>query len=104
MQAMARFPHEGEGEFPEFAAGTPVQLGAPCMSFAHWYACTISGHNTYVPDYFVVSGQLICSYNPTEIQTLVGDELQVLSLSYGWFYARNTRTGKVGWVPADKSK
>ena len=102
MHAVACDAHVSEGVFPEFVAGTPVDLHAPCQHFAHWWSCTIAGQATYIPDYFVVSGKLNCNYNPTEIETQAGDHLQILSISHAWLIARNARTGKTGWIPAEK--
>ncbi|GAB7127408.1 hypothetical protein JCM19000A_19150 [Silvimonas sp. JCM 19000] len=102
MKAIAVDTHVGEGPFPEFARGTPVTLIAPNEKYPHWWSCTIEGHNTYVPDYYVVQDKLDRGYNPTELQAEPTDELEVFAISYSWLVARNNRTGKVGWIPADK--
>ena len=43
------------GKFPDFEKGTPV-LMAPDEDeeFLGWHACTIDGHETFVPKIFVI--------------------------------------------------
>jgi len=92
--------HEGEGEFPTFAAGTPVEMGADCTHFAGWSACVIDGRDTYVPRIYVENGKLTKNYNPTELVQEVGDILSVDEIVYAWVVATNEK-GVKGWIPAE---
>ncbi|MCL2547158.1 MAG: SH3 domain-containing protein [Oscillospiraceae bacterium] len=93
--------HPGEGDFPIFMAGTAVnRTGENCTHYLHWYPCDIDGHNTYVPECFVVDGKLARDYNPTELVASAGDILDVLEIVHAWLVARN-QDGVIGWIPAE---
>jgi len=92
--------HDGEGVFPTFAIGTPVEIGESCKHFLGWCACVIDGHNTYVPHIFVKNSKLIVNYNPTELVQGVGDILKVQEIVHSWLLATNA-SGEKGWFPAE---
>lgn len=92
--------HPGEGDFPTFAKGTSVSLKGECKHYLHWYACVIEGHETYVPESYIIDGKLIRDYNPTELIQDEGTVLYVLDIVNAWLLAKNEE-GVVGWIPAE---
>jgi len=94
--------HGGEGVFPIFAAGTPVNLtpDGGCTHFVNWHACEIMGHNTYVPQCFVAEGKLTQEYNPTELVAKAGEILCIEKIVYAWLFAVD-KHGECGWIPAE---
>jgi len=94
--------HEGEGTFPTFEKGTAVKLKERGTHYLNWYACDIKGHQTYVPDTFVIDGKLSRDYNPTELVQEAGDIVEVHEIIYSWLIATN-QNGVTGWVPAEKT-
>ena len=93
--------HAGEGVFPEYPAGTPVEQLQPCQHYAHWLACRLHGRATYLPDVLITDGRLNAPYNPTELPALQGDEVMLLSVCYEWAYVANAE-GQCGWLPFAK--
>lgn len=92
---------EHPGEFPTFEKGTPVSLAKEeDAEFLGWYACEISGYQSYVPKVFVSEGKLTRDYNPTELIQETGDILEVQEIVYAWILATNDQ-GKTGWIPAE---
>ena len=71
-----------------------------CRHFLSWYACDISGFQTYVPKHFVSGGKLARDYNPTELSQEAGDILRVDEIVYAWLLATNEE-GVTGWIPAE---
>jgi len=100
MKVKVMKKHPGEGQFPAFPKGTAVELGNECGSFPGWYACTIDGYSTYVPDLFVCNGKLTRDYNPTEFVAEVGDIFEVKEIVYSWLLVVNSE-GVAGWIPAE---
>ena len=92
--------HLGEGHFPTFKKGTTVEMGEACTHFLHWFACDISGHQTYVPESFINNDVLIRDYNPTELVQCEGDILEVHEIIHAWLIATN-ENGDTGWIPAE---
>lgn len=93
--------HAGEGVFPEYPSGTPVQQPQPCQHYAHWLACRLHDRETYVPDVLITDGLLNAPYNPTELQAAQGDEVILLSVFAEWAYVANA-VGQCGWLPFAK--
>lgn len=100
MKVLVIEEHLGEGEFPTFEKGSKVALKEKCAHFPHWYACNISGYQTYVPESFVCEGILAREYNPTELIQEAGDVLEVLEIVNSWLIAKNAK-GQSGWIPAE---
>ena len=92
--------HPGEGQFPNFAAGTPVVLKEACTHFIYWHSCEIEGHQTYIPECFISDGVLVRDYDPTELVQQTGDILEVQEIVYAWLLATNDK-GITGWIPAE---
>jgi len=93
--------HEGEGKFPLFAKGTAVGDLVPCKNTPHWLSCVINGHNTYIPDTFVVNGALARDYDPTELMLEAGQVVALVEVVFEWLYVEDEE-GKRGWLPAEK--
>ena len=92
---------EFQGEFPNFAKGTPVSLAKDeDEDFPGWYAADILGHQPYVPIGFVSDGKLNRDYNPTELIQKVGDVLDVHEIVNAWVLATNS-DGVTGWITAE---
>lgn len=95
----SRWDHPGD--FPTFKMGTHLQLeNEEDINFIGWYACEITGFNTYVPKIFVKEGKLTRDYNPTELIPEIGDILEVKEIVYAWLIVKNEK-GIIGWVPAE---
>ena len=95
--------YEGQA-FPLFAKGTPVSelVEGADDEYSHWFPCVINGHETFVPDVFVVDGVLTCDYNPTEIEVEKGKAVTLVDLVFEWLYVRD-ENGNEGWLPASKA-
>ena len=104
MRLLVTHEHEGEGIFPQFLKGTPVDNLTPVdgSESLHWMACTIEGHTTYVPDTYARGGVLAQDYDPTELVAKAGQEVTLLAVVYEWLYVKDD-SGKTGWLPAHKA-
>ena len=92
--------HPGEEKFPTFKKGTDVIMAqAEDTDFLGWYACSIEGHQTYIPGIFVQNGKLTRDYDPTELVQKAGDIIEVHEIVYAWLFAANEK-GITGWIPA----
>ena len=94
--------HEGEGMFPLFRKGAIVGELNACDKFSHWFACVIDGHETYIPDTYVVNGVLNRDYDPTELVLQKGHVVTLLEVVFEWLYVED-EGGKRGWLPAGKA-
>lgn len=95
--------HAGEGAFPLFPKGTPVQItGGEDEEYTGWYPCSISDHNTYIPDVYVTDGHLVQDYNPSELVAEKGQMVALIRIVYEWLYVKDIISGKIGWIPASK--
>ena len=104
MRLLVMEKHDGEGTFPLFAKGAAVsdlKQDNEYPIYPHWFACVIDGHETYIPETYVVDGVLACDYDPTELIVEKGQELTLLAVVFSWLYARDGH-GKEGWLPASK--
>jgi len=101
MNVLVVEKHEGEGAFPLFAKGTAVADVKACHQYAHWCSCVIDGHETYVPDAYVVDGALIRDYDPTELIAEKGQIVTLISIVFEWVYVKDGN-GTEGWLPASK--
>ncbi|MCL1997850.1 MAG: hypothetical protein FWG65_03695, partial [Turicibacter sp.] len=68
----------------------------------HWWQCTIEGHFTYIPDYFVSENRLNRDYNPTELIAEKGQTVRLLAVVFEWLLVQD-EYGGVGWLPAHKA-
>jgi len=95
----SRWDHPGA--FPTFEKGTPVIMSTyEDEGFLGWYSCDIEGFKTYVPKVFISNGELLRSYNPTELIQCEGDILEVLEIVNAWLLVANDRK-VTGWIPAE---
>jgi hypothetical protein len=96
--------HDGEGVFPLFAKGTAVsdlKEDSEYPIYPHWLSCVINGHETYIPETYVVDGFLAQDYNPTELIVEKGQKLTLVAIVFSWLYVKD-ENGKEGWLPASK--
>lgn len=101
MKAVIVDRHDGEGQFPTFAAGETVHNLKPCDESTHWMSCTIKGMDTYIPDVFVKDSLLVREYNPTELVADKDEIIEIEEIVYEWLYVRNA-DNMHGWIPAEK--
>lgn len=101
MKLLVVDKHEGEGGFPLFPKGMAVADVKGCQEYAHWLSCVIDGHETYVPDIYVMEGVLTQDYNPTEAVVEKGQTVALEGIVFEWLYVRDER-GEKGWLPASK--
>ena len=96
--------HEGEGLFPLFSKGTAVRNLREDLEYPlypHWLACTIEGHETFIPEIYVSDGALSVDYNPTELVVEKDQKLTLIHIVFEWLYVKD-ETGREGWLPASK--
>ena len=93
--------HDGEGAFPLFTKGTVVSDLIDCEESSHWYSCVINGHETYIPETYVVDKILVKDYNPTELVVEKGQVVILIEVVFEWLYVKD-ENGKSGWLPANK--
>ncbi|MCL2569055.1 MAG: SH3 domain-containing protein [Oscillospiraceae bacterium] len=114
MKLLVMEQHDGHGTFPLFAKGTavhnlqanneyPIHADALWGSGkdAHWLACVIEKHETYLPITYLADGVLVRDYNPTELIVKPGQHLTLIDLVFEWVYAED-EAGKTGWLPVNK--
>ena len=101
MKLLVTDNHTGEGIFPIFPKGTLVKDIVPCEEVPHWYACTINGIATFIPDIFLTEAILNADYNPTELVLAKGDVVELQRVVYEWLYVKSN-DGTLGWFPASK--
>lgn len=99
MKLLVSKNHLGEGVFSTFLAGTEVKIKAECSRYPNWFACEISGYQTFVPSHFVVDNKLACDYNPTELVVEKGEIVELLALHYQWVIVK--RGVDIGWLPCE---
>lgn len=93
--------HDGEGVFPLFTKGTAVTGLSACDKYPHWLSCAINGHETFIPDIYVVDGVLARDYNPTELIVEKERIVTLISIVFEWLYVKD-EDGGTGWLPAGK--
>lgn len=94
--------HDGEGTFPLFPKGTAVNDINICDESSHWLSCVIQGHETYVPDIYVVDGLLAQDYDPTELVVVEKEQVVTLiRIVFEWLYVKDGN-GREGWLPVNK--
>lgn len=94
--------HDGEGVFPLFKKGTRLENLQPCENYKHWWACSINGTETYLPDVYINEGILNKDYNPTELVIAKDETVVLLEVLFEWLYVKNKKE-ECGWVPAAKA-
>ena len=106
--------HDGHGVFPLFKKGTVVSdlkedneypIHAEAIwgdgSSPHWFSCVIDGHETYIPETYVIDGILTQDYNPTEIIVEKDQIVTLIDIVFEWLYVKD-ENGREGWLPANK--
>jgi len=114
MKLLVTEKHEGCGEFSLFKKGSAVaglkanneySASAEAIwgsnSSPHWLACTIDGHETFVPDIYVSDGVLVQDYNPTELKVEKGQKVTLKNIVFEWFFVEDENSCS-GWLPANK--
>lgn len=95
-------PHKSLGLFPTFKKNTKVKNKTLCNNYSHWFQCTINDYKTYIPDCFLdENDNLIVDYNPTELDTQVGEEVLLITVCYEWALVKNS-INQIGWLPLSK--
>jgi len=93
--------HDGEGVFPLFPKGATVNNVNTCAESSHWLSCVIHGHETYIPDIYVVDGLLTQDYNPTELIVEKEQKVTLIRIVFEWLYVKD-ENGREGWLPTSK--
>lgn len=99
-EVMLTQDHSGEGVFPTWQAGTPVERLAPCQTYARWWQGHIDGYDTYFPQDILDNGRLTRAYNPTELSLPAGSRVSLLAIVGGWAWCEHGR--QRGWLPVEK--
>jgi len=93
--------HDGYGVFPLFVKGATVSDLNACDEYPHWCSCVIDGHETFIPDEYVVDGVLTQDYNPTELIVEKDQIVTLIDIVFEWLYVKDAN-GRNGWLPASK--
>lgn len=101
MKLLVIEKHDGEGVFPLFKKGTVVNDLKVCNETPHWLSCVINGHETYIPEIYVVDGILIQDYNPSEVIVDKDQVVTLIAVVFQWLYVK-CEDGRNGWLPANK--
>jgi len=107
MQRHVAIPHCSKYPNPiSFRIGAVVTLGATDDEDPGWIRARLAdGNEGWAPEAILerrtgASGLATATadYDAHELETVVGESLEVLRELNGWFWARNAR-GEEGWVP-----
>lgn len=101
MNLLVMEKHDGEGVFPLFTKGAAVNGLSACERYPHWLSCAINGHETFIPDIYVIDGVLTRDYDPTELVVEKGRIVTLISIVFEWLYVQDG-DGRRGWLPASK--
>lgn len=108
MICQVLYPHDGEGQFDTYKAGTQLSNPIPCQEYHGWYHVTYQDIAFYVCGEFLdKDNRLLVDYNPTELQVQCGDKVSVFNIYHGWVWAKiihkqsnkGSPLGRIGWVP-----
>ena len=86
-------------EFPTFRKGTEVVMIKASEHF-NWYEAEIKDKEIFVPKHFVNDNKLNRDYNPTELDSKIGDVIDIKEVHTLWLLAEDTQ-GNAGWILAE---
>jgi SH3 domain len=103
----ARVFKEWQAMYPDpidVRAGESIILGKTDPDWPGWQWCTDPRSKSgWVPITFIEksdesTGTILFDFTARELSILPGDELELLCLESGWYWARNARNDE-GWIP-----
>ena len=88
-----------------FAQGEKVKLGRTDTEYAGWISVTTAnGNEGWAPQQYIEAtadasvGITKCSYTAFEMNTVMNEQLEVITELNEWYWVRNSN-GQKGWVP-----
>lgn len=89
-----------------FRLGEQVRIDKRDDEWTEFLWCIhADGRSAWIPEVYLTldgdTGRLKTDYDSNELSTTIGEQLEILKSTGGWYWCRNGR-GELGWVPVSK--